>query len=370
MKIAIDTRSLETEHRYRGIGTYAENLLKNIALVDVNNDYYFLTNSVPSVAKTILKDTKFKSRDVLIRKTLDPTRYHYVKDQFHVPKALKKSQVQLVHYLDQFSTPMRKVAPTIITVHDLYQFVMGETGLKIKVRLLPLKYADVLIVPSEFSKKELIRYFHINPEKIRVIPHGFDHEHFRLNKTVKKSPVLGKYLLYVGAIGEERKNLLFLIEVFKEIVKENPGLKLVLVGRSGPGSDKIKGKIKSLGLSQKVVITEFVNDLAPYYQFAEALVFPSLYEGFGLPPLEAMACGIPVISSSATSLSEVVGDGGVLLSPTDKVAWVKNISKILSDTGYRERLIKKGLIQAQKFSWEKSAKETIKVYNEIRKRRK
>lgn len=362
MRIVLDTRSLETDHRYRGIGVYTQNIIQNLLKIDKNNTYLFMGNTKPNSGRKISPESA-KFEEILIRENIDSSRYHWLSDQYFVPLAVLRGKVDMVHYLDQLSVPLIKTKPVIITVHDLYQYVQGETGFKIKIRLQPLKYADILIVPSIFSQKELIHHFNIDIKKIKVIPHGYNRELFYpAHKKTKKSP---KYLLYIGIIGEKRKNLEFLIDVFGEIAKDHPDIILKIVGKSGPGAGQIKQKIKDLKLNERVKIINFAENITEVYQNAEIFLFPSLYEGFGLPPLEAMACGIPVISSNTTSLPEVVGNGGVLLSPTDKYAWVKAIKKILSDASYRDGLINKGRVQAQKFSWEKSAKETIRVYNQI-----
>ena len=144
---------------------------------------------------------------------------------------------------------------------------------------------------------------------------------------------------------------------------------LVFVGKTGVESTRIKKIAQGLGIQDKIVFTGFISekDLVLAFQSAELLLFPSIYEGFGLPPLEAMACGCPIISSDKSSLPEVVGKGGILLDPTNVSSWVNQIKKILYISDFRNKLIRTGLKQAKKFSWRKCAKETIDVYKEVSK---
>ena len=180
-----------------------------------------------------------------------------------------------------------------------------------------------------------------------------------------------KYLLYIGSFGhyEPRKNLNFLIEILAKLKKLLPEEKiaLVLIGKKGPEATRLKEMAKEKQIEKYIVFAGHVKheDLVPYYNFAEMFLFPSIYEGFGLPPLEAMAVGCPVISSNTTSLPEVVGEGGILLDPKNISLWVNSVKKILYLSNYRNKLIKNGFNQAKKFSWEKCAQETINVYKEV-----
>jgi len=176
-----------------------------------------------------------------------------------------------------------------------------------------------------------------------------------------------KYLLHVGTI-EPRKNLEFLIDVFFEAIKqkENADLNLVITGKKGWYYEGLFKKVKKLKLGKRVIFTGYLKeeDKAALYHGARIFTFPSLYEGFGLPPLEAMASGVPVISSDTSSMPEVIGDAGILLSPKDLKGWVEAITRVNSDNELREQMIEKNKGQVQKFSWEKTAAKTIEVYDE------
>jgi glycosyltransferase involved in cell wall biosynthesis len=175
-----------------------------------------------------------------------------------------------------------------------------------------------------------------------------------------------KFILYVGTI-EPRKNLSRLLEVFRELLNNNLEVKLVIIGKKGWLYEAFFNKLQTLGLEDRVIFPGYVEeaDLPACYQLAKVFVFPSVYEGFGLPPLEAMACGIPVISSNSSSLPEVVGDGGLLVGPNDTQAWVTALTRVLTDTELQRDLRKRALAQAQKFSWANAANEMKAVYQTL-----
>jgi len=185
-------------------------------------------------------------------------------------------------------------------------------------------------------------------------------------KLVKLKNIEGKYILNIGTLNP-RKNLEFLIKVFAKVVKEIGDYSLVISGKEGWYYEGLFSLAKKLGLAKKVVFTGYVDDKDKPFLIngSKLFAFPSIYEGFGLPPLEAMACGIPVISSDTSSLPEVIGDGGILLSPNDELGWVVEIKKLLTNKKYHQFYQNKGLEQAKKFSWKRCAKETVKVYQEV-----
>jgi glycosyltransferase involved in cell wall biosynthesis len=255
-----------------------------------------------------------------------------------------------------------KDSKLIVTVHDLTPYKYPEFHTlrrkiyyKFIVRHL-LEQADIIITDSNSTMKDLKLCFGIKSSKVRVIPLAAD-----LNHTSEKVPakygIKEDYILYVGTV-EPRKNLIRLIKAYNEL---RPKEKLVIVGCSGWNNKEIyKQK------NENVIFTDYVpsEDLNKFYSNAKIFVYPSLYEGFGIPILEAMKCKVPVITSNTSSMPEVAGDAALLIDPTS-VNEIKNaMSKLLKDKKLRDSLVKKGIKQAAKFSWDKTAKETIKVYNE------
>lgn len=262
--------------------------------------------------------------------------------------------------------------PFIVTVHDLvrnYFSFSRETiaeRILLKLDLRYIKRANHIIATSQNTRNDLIRYLKILFDRISVIYNGIDHCIFKqYNIKLHDSP----YIMYVGS-ERPRKNLGRLLEAFAKLEKEFPELKLVKAGDFGRSEKYRRGtmrKLESLGITRQVIFVEHIPDLelAHYYSSAALLAYPSLYEGFGLPPLEAMACGCPVVTSNTSSLPEVVGDAGILVNPYDTDSLAQAMRKVLSDDKLREDMIRKGLKRSKEFSWEKTARQTQEVYNKV-----
>ena len=270
--------------------------------------------------------------------------------------------------------------PFIVTVHDLVRCCFNFTPITISQRILlnlDIKYikrASHIIAVSENTKSDLVKYLNIPERKISVIYNGVDHNIFKPYKPYQMRPYHAilrhkPYILYVGS-ERRRKNLSGLFEAFAMLRQEFPELKLVKVG--GPGhsrqlrSEMLK-KLSSLGISENVTFVDYISELelAYYYSSATLLAYPSLYEGFGLPPLEAMACGCPVVTANTSSLPEVVGEAGIMVNPYDTRSLVQAMRRVLTDDKLRDNMVRKGLEQSKKFSWEKTAELTLQVYNKI-----
>jgi glycosyltransferase involved in cell wall biosynthesis len=262
--------------------------------------------------------------------------------------------------------------PFIITVHDLIRSCFGFAKETITERLLlrldrrGIKQARHIIAVSHNTRNDLIKYLEIPGEKISVVYNGVDHNIFKpYNVRLLDKP----YILYVGS-ERPRKNLGRLLEAFAKLKSEFPELKLVKIGIAGRSEKyrrEVLRRVNSLGIASDVIFAEYISELelAHYYSSACLLAYPSLYEGFGLPPLEAMACGCPVVTSNTSSLPEVVGEAGILINPYDTDSLVKAIKRVLTDARLREDMVRKGLAQAKRFSWEKAARETQEVYNKV-----
>ncbi len=264
---------------------------------------------------------------------------------------------------------------TVVTIHDVgfqkylktYQRWWGRLY-EGRVSNYAARAATHVIAVSESTKKDLIEKLGVKPDKITVIYEGVDHRKFKVQSAkfkidhVKRGyDIGGEYLLFVGTI-QPRKNLVRLIEAFKKT--RSPQISLIVVGKKGWLSDEIYNAPKKFGMEDRVKFLGYVptDDIVSLMNGALAFVFPSLYEGFGLPVLEAMACGCPVVTSSISSLPEVVGDAGILVDPYDVEDIARGISVILElDEAQRRNLVDAGLERARKFTWEETAKQTIKV---------
>ncbi|MBQ8297142.1 MAG: glycosyltransferase family 4 protein, partial [Ruminococcus sp.] len=259
-----------------------------------------------------------------------------------------------------------KAFPETVRARTKY---MLDTGLK-----RSMKRADLIVTDSEFSKSEILKYFPQHEKKLRVVPCGVDLNKFRPCENPERIPevkksleIEGEYFLYLGTI-EPRKNLERLIEayhIFSQREKDAP--KLVLAGGKGWLYDSIFAKVKELKLDDKVIFTKYVpsEDMNPLMCGAVAFVFPSIYEGFGMPPLEAMACGVPVLSSDAASLPEVTGDCAVICDPYSPESIAEGLMKLYSDDNLRKQLSERGLERAKGFTWEASAEILYNVYREL-----
>lgn len=271
-----------------------------------------------------------------------------------------------------------RLCPTksVVAIHDLaYLTHPKEFKKKDRQQLTSwtkysVRQAQKIIAVSQNTKNDLIKFYQLPEEKIVVVYNGFDQNRFHTNlakstgqKIKEKYRVEGDYLVYLGTL-QPRKNLESLIKALPEIISQHPKIKLVVIGKKGWLYSTIFSLVENLGLQEKVIFTDFVPDEEVPFLIAGARVFilPSLYEGFGITVLEAMACGVPVVVSKASSLPEVVGEAGLYIdNPKNYAQIAQQVNKILSGEKLAEELVKKGLVQTRKFSWEKCAQETLEA---------
>lgn len=285
----------------------------------------------------------------------------------------------ITHFFN-YIVPPKVHGKTVVTVHDMVYKAFPETvrartkymldtGLKSS-----MKRADLIVTDSEFSKAEILKYFPQHESKLRVVPCGVDLQKFRPCENPERIPevkksleIEGDYFLYLGTI-EPRKNLERLIDAYNIFTKKvgNPP-KLVLAGGKGWLYDSIFQRVTDLNLNEKVIFTKYVpsEDMNPLMCGALAFVFPSIYEGFGMPPLEAMACGVPVLSSGEASLPEVTGDCAVIVDAYSVESIADGLFSLYSDENLRMDLSRRGLERAKGFTWERSAEMLYKVYREL-----
>lgn len=294
-----------------------------------------------------------------------------------LPSFLQISPVDVFHGTN-YCVPVFAPCPTVATVHDMSLLSHSGTHENDNVRRgrrrLPImiRRATRIIAPSEWTKQEIIRIMGTRPDKIRVIHEGAREKMKRLpseerTAVLDKHGIRTQYLLYVGTI-EPRKNLTTLIRAYDELLRQTTHRpQLVLCGGRGWMEDEVFRLVEELKLQDQVRFTGYVDDadLPALYSGAEAFVYPSIYEGFGLPPLEAMACGTPVVTSNVSSLPEVVGEAGLLHDPLDHMTLTRHFVTLLSDRSASEKLQRAGLEQASRFSWERAARETQALYDEV-----
>lgn len=366
MRIGIDARKLDDF----GIGTHIRNLLKHLAKKDVQNTYLLFCPSrhepfaLPGQNfSKIVEDADKYSIKELIRLPLQ-MRYHKL-DLFHAP-----------HYV----LPPLRPCKAVVTIHDLIHLrfpqYLPSSGAYYYAKLmmfLATRSAEKIITVSQSSKQDIIEILKVPTDKVEVIYNGLGAGFKPVEKTMKTRQFLsgfgitGNYLLYVGSF-MAHKNLRVLMNAY-ELLRNQQGFhhQLVLIGDRGKSKSELERLIKTRQWEDQVILTGFIHPewLPVFYSSADVFVFPSLYEGFGLPPLEAMACGAPVITSNRSSLPEIVGNAGILVNPESPKEIAQAVWKVLSDKNLRDQLIKKGLEQVQQFSWEEAAQKTLAVYQSV-----
>lgn len=368
MRIAFNAQLLSAS-RF-GIWTYVFNLLKGLHELDTANDYTVFSNSD--------KTDIFKSRFNIVRSSLD-TSAPYTRilwEHLAMPFILNRSNVDIFHNPDHVLPILPVNAKKIITVHDLsfYKFPGTFPFMKrnYKRALTPrsVRLADKIIAVSNSTKDDLVELFGIDRNKIEVVHIGVSEEFVRiedddaLEHSRKKLGLPEKFVLYLGTI-EKRKNLERLIDAF--VLASRRGdfpHKLVIAGKKGWLYKDLLKKIDDNGVKDGIIFASDIKqaDLPILYNLADLFVYPSIYEGFGLPVLEAMACGTPVITSNTSSLPEVAGDAAALIDPYNIEEIAHNISELLHDAERRKKMSGMGIERAGSFTWERCARNTMEVY--------
>ena len=355
MRIGFDARMIG----HPGIGRYMRSLLN--AMLGLAGDCEFVLYGDRH------KLVDFKNCD--IREHTAPI-YSWA-EFFSSP--FEEDKLDIVH-IPHFNVPFQKKKKLVITIHDLIYLKFPESSPYLKRIAVnyaisrAVKKADKIIAVSENTKKDIIERSPDAEEKIEVVYEAAAPVFNRINDEGKKENVRKKYnlpkdiILFVGSL-KKHKNIEKLIDAYTELKSKGVRHKLVIIGRYRPREAEIRKKIES---TDALYLGEVpIEDLAAIYNLAALLVIPSLYEGFGLPAIEAMACGIPVAASSAASLPEVVGDAGILFDPYDTSDISNKICKVLKDGDLRQGLIRKGLERAAGFSWEKAAVKTLEIYKRL-----
>jgi glycosyltransferase involved in cell wall biosynthesis len=235
-----------------------------------------------------------------------------------------------------------------------------------------LARADKIICVSESTRRDALHFYALPPETVVVIPEGVEPHFQAITDPAQLDVIRAKYklpirfILYVSTI-EPRKNLITLLEAYAVLRRSLPEVGLVIAGGKGWLYEGFFDRLRTLGLEPQVTLTGFVPeaDLPALLSCAEVFAYPSVFEGFGLPPLEAMACGVPVVASNASSIPEVVGEAGLLIEPKDVAAWIEALSGVLLNPALRDDLRTRGLKRAARFTWEAAARQTLAVYHSL-----
>jgi glycosyltransferase involved in cell wall biosynthesis len=375
MHIGLNAHLLSLTETYRGAGInwYICNLLTHLPRVDHDNHY-----------TAFLGDGRFTTSGLALKLSRLPTSRPTVRifwEQVVQPFALQKERVDLLHAL-AFVTPLFSPCPSVVTIYDLSFLLYPESFKRAKRFYLGLftrlsaRRARRIIAISESTKRDVVRRLGVSPEKVQVVYCGIDETLRPLAKDQvadfrSKRGLPERFVLFVGTI-EPRKNVTRLIEAFADLRSFDAAqdrfaicdLRLVIGGAKGWFYEDVFARVKELGLEGEVMFPGYipVSELPLWYNAAELLVYPSLYEGFGLPPLEAMACGTPVVAANTSSLPEVVGEAGLTVDPLDVEGLAEAMRRALSDAALRQEMRERGLQRARGFSWTKTALETVQVY--------
>jgi glycosyltransferase involved in cell wall biosynthesis len=371
MKVAIDIRRAGDY----GIGTYLRNVINQIARLDRESEY-LLIGREEHVAEFEPLPKNFR----LLPYPAPPGSF---RTHIHLPLALDREAVDILH-MPWFYAPAMVPCKLLITVHDLTDLVYPPPGPRMvqKARLWfarrALEKASRIIAVSHAARRELERVFGVPGEKIEVIYDALDERitsepvAAEADRVLERHAVSRPYVLYAGNI-KPHKNLVRLIEAFavvKAELREHPhygGLKLLVIGDELTKHPGLRRAVVRTRMREDVRFLGFVphNVLRVFYSCASAFLFPSLYEGFGLPPLEAMAHGTPVVTSNVSSLPEVVGQAAVLVNPENVFDIARGIRQVLLDERLREELIRRGYEQVERFSWRRTAEQVLRIYREV-----
>lgn len=373
MRIGIDARSVLKQRT--GVGNYTYNLIENLSQIDRENQYVLFYSHHKNVRSAIPKfdNPNFQSKFIRFPNKL----LNLMWGTLRIPKIdWLVGEVDLYHS-PNYNLNMLGKGKSLMTIHDLNFFTYRKYSISSARWHYAFKiksYAhqvDAITVVSESTKREVLKYMEVPGEKVHVVYNGYSpsfrplEESENTQKVLEKYKIEGDFILYVGTL-EPRKNIEGLIRAYHQCKAKDDFL-LVLAGGKGWKYKHIFRLVEELKLENRVVFTWYVpdSDLPVLYNQASLFVYPSFYEGFGIPPLEAMACGLPVIVSNTTSIPEVVGDAGVYVDPHDVEQISRSIDTVLSDEQLRKGMIGRGLERARLFSWEKTAREILRLYHQI-----
>lgn len=367
MKIGVDARAARW-YRGTGIGTYTYQIIYNLNRIDNYNEYLLFWPGEDHDEIEISHNFNFN---------VVGEKHDKFWEEIHIPNRLLDEKVDLYHVPQNgIGLPTRKDCLFVTTIHDLIPYVLPETVgkgyLKIFLEQMPyiIENSDLIITVSNYSKKDIIGYFEVPSDKIVVTHLAAEDIYQPMERGKARKIVEDRYgikddfILYLGGFSP-RKNIRELILAFENVYRNlKQTTKLVIVGKPGREYEELEKLVNEHNLQNEVIFAGFIplQDLPIFYNAAKVFVYPSLYEGFGLPPLEAMACGTPVITSNVTSIPEVVGEAAILINPYDRLDLAGALFDVLENEELAFSLSLKGLERASNFSWQKTAIETLHAY--------
>ena len=369
MKIAIDAR----KWRDYGIGTYVRNVVRHLAIVDRETTYFLFCHRTD---ETTLRDLAENFVPVV-----DDSAGYSFQEHVSIPLKLRRLGANLLHS-PHYVLPLLCRVPAVVTIHDCIhllfpQYLPSRAAWQYARFMMgsAIRRAALIFTLSEASRNDILRFYpEADPELLLVVPNAIDEAivedpgEEETQRVKERYQIRGRFVLYAGNI-KPHKNLERLVAAFG-LLKQRPGhddVKLLIIGDEVNRYGSLRRAVETAGVRQDVRFFGFVPDrtLAALYRLASVFAFPSLYEGFGLPPLEAMASGTPVVTSNVSSLPEVAGEAALLVDPLDPGAIADGIHRVLTDNELRQRLRCRGLARARQFSWEASVQRVREIYAEV-----
>jgi glycosyltransferase involved in cell wall biosynthesis len=352
-----------------GVGNYTGRLLAALLETNPGWEYRLYSNRPlgqlePALARTIQATSYFP-----------PSRWLWM--QTVLPYVISRFRPDVCHFTNALA-PLWQPRPFVLTIHDASLFLYRQyhpTARLLTIRLLlPMvaRRASAIVTVSKHARQDLIRVLRLAPDKVHLVYEAAPADYHPVTDASvlmavrRRHNLPEKFLLYVGTL-EPRKNLVRLVRAFAHLRRHGCAHHLVLAGPPGWLMQDFEREIERLDLQQVVHPLGYVptGDLPALFSMATVFVFPSLYEGFGLPPLEAMACGTPVITSNNSSLAEVCADAALLVDPHDEIALADGLEKLLADAEWRLELGRRGLRRVKDFSWNRAAQETAAIYHDV-----
>lgn len=365
MKIGVMLRTIDEK---QGIGVYTQNLMDHLLSIDRENEYVLFYRNPEFLGRYAHYDN--------VHEKVVTAPNKLIWDQVKIPLEARREKLDVIFHT-KFTLPLFARSKTVMVLHGSAWFVFPESYRPLDrtyIRaVMPwyCKKADAIISNSEMTKWDFVNILGVSPDKIKTTHFGFDSK-FRpiedsalLEEVRQRYELPERFILFVGRI-DPGKNFGALIEAFSKIHTDLPH-KIVVAGHPRFDFEGDLAKVEELGLQDKVLFAGWVppDDLAALYNLADVFVLPSFYEGFGIPVIEAMACGCPVIAADAGALPEISGGAALLVDPYSQDEIAEAIRRTLTDDGLRQRLIDSGLQRAKAFSWEKCARQTLEVLHSL-----
>jgi len=362
----IDGRALQGRSGVRGIGSYLRGLLDGMHQIGLDDRIDLLLRRADPLPDLDALQARPGPRLPVLKQRLQP-----LADPFLVATLLLRHPPALYHAVE-YAQPILSRAPVVVTVHDLIPFLFGDPYRWMRrermLALRQLRFADAVITPSRATADDVVRLAHVRDERITVVPHGVNPAYRpaspdTIESTLRRLGVEQPYVLSVGTF-DPHKRFALVADVFTRL---DASLHLVVAGHQGPYEPEIRQTVTTTGMAHRAHLTGHlpVEDLAAVYSGARCLLHASAYEGFGLPLLEAMACGCPVVAFANSAIVETSGGAGITVSDGDVAALAEAASSMIEDTTERTRRIAAGRARAAEYTWERSAQTTVAVYRRV-----